>query len=157
MAYSRSKKNLGIISIYFGLTLLLEKIMGPLLFFIIRLWIAQIFWHSGLSKIQSWSTTLMLFKNEYKAPFFSPDIAAKLVAGTELSCPILLAIGFAARLATIPMLIMTGFIELTYLHSHEHLYWALLLGLILCYGPEQISLDFFIRKWFFPKDKWRLY
>ncbi len=108
---------------------------------------AQVFWDSGVCKFQSWPNTLMLFKYEYKVPIISPDLAAYLATITELTCPVLLVMGFAARLAVIPMLIVTAVIQCTYLCLNEHLYWAMLLGLILCYGPGPISFDFLFRKW----------
>lgn len=126
---------------YFSLIFFLKRFIGPLLFLTMRLWMAQIFWYSGLSKIQSWWTTIMLFKDQYKVPYLSPELAAYLAVGVELSCPILLALGLAARFATIPMLVMTAVIQLTYAVSTENFYWAVLLGLILCYGPGSLSLD----------------
>jgi putative oxidoreductase len=146
MAYSKTGKQSTIVRSYLNIILFLETYIGPLLFFFIRIWMAQIFWYSGLSKIQTWDTTILLFQNEYKVPLLSPEIAAYLAAGTELSCPILLVIGFAARLAVIPMLIMTAVIQSTYQCSYEHLYWAILLGFILCYGPNKISVDYFFRR-----------
>ncbi len=146
MAYSKVAKRSLIVRSYLNIIFFLEMFMGPLLFFFIRIWMAQIFWYSGLSKIQTWDTTILLFQNEYKVPFFSPEVAAYLSAGTELSCPILLVIGLVSRLAVIPLLIMTAVIQSTYQCSNEHLYWAMLLGLILCYGPGKLSLDFFFRR-----------
>jgi len=157
MAYSKSTRHAGFLSTYLSIIFFLENFIGPLLFCVIRLWMAHVFWYSGLSKIQSWSTTLMLFQNEYKVPFLPSDMAASLTVGVELSCPILLVLGLASRIAVIPMLIMTAVIQFTYLHSNEHFYWAMFLGLILCYGPGQLSLDFFFRKWVSPKEReWRM-
>jgi putative oxidoreductase len=132
---------------YLNLLFFLEKFIGPLFFLYVRLWIARIFWDSGLCKIQSWPTTLMLFKNEYKVPAFPPTLAAYFATLIELTCPVLIAIGFASRLAAIPMLIMTLVIQCTYLCVNEHIYWGMILGLIICYGPGTLSCDFFIRKW----------
>ena len=153
MAYSKSTLRSFLLKAYLNISFLLEKFVGPLLFLLIRLWMAQIFWHSGLSKIQSWSTTLLLFKNEYKVPYLSPEVAAYLAAATELSCPILLLLGLASRFAVIPMLIMVGVIQLTYVQSTENFYWAIFLGLILCYGAGPLSLDFFFRKQMLLKEK----
>lgn len=138
--------------VYFKIIFFMEGFFGPLLFLFIRFWIAQIFWNSGRCKIQSWPTTIMLFKNEYKVPLLSPDFAAYSATAIELICPVLLIIGFATRFAAIPMLIMAIVIQCTYLCSDEHIYWSTLLGLIICYGPGKISLDFLIRKWLAPKD-----
>ena len=137
---------------YISIVLFIEKYVGSLLFFVIRLWIAQVFWYSGMCKMQSWVTTLMLFKNEYKVPFLSPDFSAYSATSIEIVCPILLVLGLASRFAVLPMLVVTAVIQCTYLCSNEHLYWAMLLGLILCFGPGRLSLDFLIRRWLMPKN-----
>jgi len=153
MAFTKSALIFPIVKIYLSTILFLERFVGPVLFLIMRLWMAHIFWHSGLSKITSWSTTLLLFENEYKVPLLSPTIAAYLATMTEFSCPILLVLGLVARLAVIPMLIMTAVIQFTYLSACENFYWAIILGLILCYGPGQLSFDFLLRKWLSGKEK----
>ena len=151
MATSRST----ILVLYSRISVFLATFIGPLLFLAMRYWIADIFWRSCRAKMQSWSTTLMLFKNEYKVPCIPPETAAYLTVITEFVCPILLILGLASRFATIPMLIVTAVIQFTYLQSHEHFYWAVFLGLILCYGPGPLSIDYFIRKRF-DKNKPKL-
>ncbi|HJK86286.1 MAG TPA: DoxX family protein [Candidatus Megaira endosymbiont of Nemacystus decipiens] len=111
-----------------------------------RFWIARIFWYSGVQKFHNWSSTLALFKYEYRVPFITPDIAAFLAASAELTIPPLLVIGLASRLAAIPLLIMTMVIQFTYLDLIDHLYWALLLCTIIFYGPGRYSLDYIIKK-----------
>jgi putative oxidoreductase len=131
----------------------LDLFLTPVLLLGIRVWIAQVFWNSGLSKIQSWSTTIMLFENEYKVPLLSPEVAAYLTATFEITCPPLLVLGLGARLATLPLLVITAVIQFTYLNSPEHVYWAFLLGIILCYGPGQISIDALLKRRFFQSYK----
>lgn len=126
----------------------LEIFISPLVLLAIRLWMAQIFWYSGLVKISDWQSTLALFGQIYKVPYIPYDIAAYLATMTELTCPILLTLGIATRLATIPMIIMTLVIQFTYLQSSEHLYWLMLLGTLLCFGPGKLSLDYILRKKF---------
>src|SRR5690242_14619891 len=82
-----------------------------LLQFLLRLSIASVFWHSGMTKIASWDTTIALFRDEYMVPILPPEIAASLAATVELTCPVLLVLGLATRLATLPMLGMTFVIE----------------------------------------------
>ncbi len=135
-----------IIAIYLKIIQLLEKYCLPILLFYIRFWMAKIFWYSGLSKIDSWQSTLYLFKDMYKVPYIPPEIAAYLTTSAELICPILLFFGIATRLAVIPMLIITAVIDFTYLDILEHNYWAMLLGIILLYGPGKISIDHIISK-----------
>lgn len=119
----------------------LEHYGWPLLLLGIRLWMAHVFWRSGSIKLKHWEATLSLFRFEYKVPLINPDLAAYLATTTELACPILLIIGFMSRLATIPLLVMTGIIQLTYLSHHDHVYWSLLLGVILLKGAGSFSLD----------------
>lgn len=111
-----------------------------------RFWMAKIFWYSGLTKISSWQSTVFLFKDEYKVPIIPPEIAAYFATAFELTCPVLLVLGLGTRFATLPMLAMTAVIQFTYLDLIDHSYWAMLLALILFYGPGSLSLDHFISK-----------
>jgi putative oxidoreductase len=111
-----------------------------------RLCIAAVFWHSGMVKLASWQATLALFRYEYKIPLIPPEIAATLAAAVELTCPVLLVLGLAARLATLPMLAMTCVIQfLVYPEDWlQHLTWAAMLLFILSRGPGPLSLDHII-------------
>jgi putative oxidoreductase len=140
-----------IIDLYMSMVNILEKIGLPLILLVVRLWMAKIFWYSGLTKISSWQSTIYLFKEMYKVPVIPPEIAAYIATAFELSCPILLFLGFATRFATLPMLAMTAVIQFTYLDLIDHRYWAMLLLVILCYGPGTLSLDHFIKKKVFKR------
>jgi putative oxidoreductase len=108
-----------------------------------RLAIAAVFWRSGQTKIASWDLTLQLFRDEYHVPLLPPEIAAPLAAATELSMPVLLILGLASRLATLPLLAMTLIIQIFVYPTNwpEHLTWATLLLLILIRGAGPLSLD----------------
>lgn len=131
---------------YLGFTTFLEKWMMPLLVLFMRFWMAKIFWYSGLTKISSWDATVYLFKEEYKVPIVPPELAAYFATGFELLCPVLLVLGFASRLATLPLLAMTAVIQFTYLDLIDHRYWAMLLCLIFFYGPGKFSVDHLFKK-----------
>lgn len=137
-----------IIQIYLSVTKVLEKIALPVLVLFMRLWMAKIFWYSGMTKISNWQSTVFLFREEYKVPFVPPEITACLATSFELACPVLLIFGFATRLATLPLLAMTAVIQFTYLDLIDHRYWAMLLALILFYDPGSLSLDHLISKKF---------
>jgi putative oxidoreductase len=139
-----------IFNIYNKLLCVLNALANPMAL-IIRLWMAKIFWASGILKINDWSNTIYLFTNEHPVPFLPPLLAAISATTFELLCPVLLTVGFATRLATLPMLAMTAVINFTYDNSPEHYYWAILLGTILFYGPGKLSLDYFISKKFSDK------
>lgn len=131
-------------SFYLKLTEIAARIALPALILIIRIWMARIFWYSGLTKINNMDNTIYLFKYEYKVPFIPAELAAYLTMFTEVSMPIFLVLGFGARLATLPLLIMTAIIEFTYLSLPEHTYWTFLLCIIAFYGPGRFSLDNFL-------------
>ena len=116
------------------------------LILVIRLWIAHVFWVSGLLKVEDFSTTVLLFTNEHPVPYVPPVVAAAFSTIFELGCPVLLALGLGARLATLPLLLITAVMQFTYENATEHYYWAMLLCTILVYGPEKISLDYWISK-----------
>lgn len=131
-----------------ALIALLERFPLGILQFIFRLSIASVFWKSGLTKIASWQTTVVLFRDEYKVPLLPPETAAYLAASVELICPVLLIVGLATRAATLPMLAMT-FVIGVFVYPEdwiEHLTWAAMLLFILTRGPGPISLD----RWLWP-------
>jgi putative oxidoreductase len=124
----------------------LERFPVSVLQLLLRLSIAVVFWDAGVVKITSWQPTVALFANEYKVPLLPPEIAATLAAAVELTCPVLLVLGLATRLATLPMLGMTFVIE-TFVYPdlwRIHLMWATILLFILTRGPGALSLDYFI-------------
>src|SRR5437016_4032929 len=135
-----------IINIYFKTVYFLEKIGMPILLLFMRIWMAKIFWYSGLTKISSWQSTVLLFKEEYHVPVISPEFAAYAATAIELTCPWLLVLGIATRFATIPMICMTLVIQFAYQDQMDHYYWLMILALILCYGPGLLSVDNYIEK-----------
>ena len=50
----------------------LDCTLTPLFDLMIRLYVAEAFFKSGLTKIQDWSVTLALFENEYHVPLLPP-------------------------------------------------------------------------------------
>ena len=122
---------------------LVRQVSGlqPFLLLGMRLWIASIFWKSGVLKIQDFDTAILLFTEEHPVPFLSPVIAAALGTFFELVCPVMLALGLGSRLATLPLLAMTAVIQFTYLDNIQHYYWAMLLITILIFGPGKWSAD----------------
>lgn len=129
------------------LVAVLTRYATPAYQIFLRLWMAEIFWSSGLTKIASWQTRVALFRDEYQVPILPPEIAAALATTAELACPVLLVLGLGARLATLPLIVMTLVIQFTYLDRAEHFYWLMVLGLIALRGPGLLSVDALIRRW----------
>ncbi|MFY8105472.1 MAG: DoxX family protein [Elstera sp.] len=113
-----------------------------------RWMIGEIFFRSGLVKLASFETTVDLFRDEYRTPFLSPEVAAILATATELTMPVLLILGLFARLAAIPMLVMTFVIQATYFYHSEHYFWAIVLLAIIIRGPGAWSIDHWLRRRF---------
>jgi putative oxidoreductase len=113
-----------------------------------RLGVGAVFFKSGLTKIASWELTLQLFQDEYAVPLLPVPLAATLAAATELSMPVLLVLGLAARLAALPLLGMTLVIQLFVYPENwaEHLMWASLLLFIVTRGAGAFSLDHVVRR-----------
>ncbi len=131
-------------------SLLAELERVPLSFFqfVFRLSVGGVFWHSGLSKLDSWQITVVLFRDEYRVPVLPPELAATVATGVELSMPVLLVLGLATRLATLPLLAMTLVIQ-TFVYPESwnaHLMWIAMLGFVLTRGPGALSLDHLIAR-----------
>lgn len=112
----------------------------PLLF---RLALAAVFFRAGLAKATSWEPTVALFRDEYRVPVLSPEIAAALATTFELGCSVLLVLGLATRLATLPLLGMIAVIQICVYPSAwpEHLTWASILLFLLTRGPGPVAVD----------------
>lgn len=124
---------------------------SPALDLVIRLWLAEIFFKSGLTKIASWDTTLALFDGEYQVPLLPPTVAAYLGTGVELLFPVLLALGLATRFASLVLfafnwIAVISYPDLSEVGFKDHLYWGLLLLVPLLHGPGKVSLDFLIAR-----------
>ena len=120
--------------------------LEPLWWVLLRVWIALVFFKSGLTKIEDFETTIMLFEEEYQVPMLSPYFAALSATFFELVMPVALVLGLATRFAAIPLLIMTVVIQFTYMDHVQHYYWGIvLLGLIL-HGGGKLSADYLIER-----------
>lgn len=133
------------------------KFPSSILGLIIRIGIADVFWRSGQTKVSGWhvtDTTVQLFRDEYKVPVLSPEVAATLAAVQEHLFSLLLIIGLASRLSAIGLLGMTAVIELFVypLNWPDHLLWTGSLLYVVTRGPGQFSLDALIRRHFKGMD-----
>ena len=112
----------------------------------IRLYIAWVFFKSGLLKIQSWESTLALFEYEFAVPLLSPVAAAYLGTAAELGLPVLLALGLAGRFAALSLFLFNAIAVISYpdlsdVGRQHHLYWGMLLAMLTVHGPGRFSAD----------------
>jgi putative oxidoreductase len=114
-----------------------------------RLYVAKVFFLSGLTKIRDWETTLALFTDEYQVPLLPPELAAPLGTAGELVLPVLLVLGLGGRLAAAGLFVVNlvavlSLAEIAEAALQQHVFWgSLLLGLVL-WGPGRWSVDAFV-------------
>jgi putative oxidoreductase len=127
--------------------------LSPGLDLVIRVWVAKVFWDSGLTKIASWDSTVALFTYEYHVPLLSPELAAFLGTAVELSMPVLLVLGLGTRFGAAVLFVFNIIAVISYPDLNEiglkdHQYWGLLLLVPLLHGPGRLSIDHFLRRKF---------
>ena len=127
--------------------------LSPVSILALRLWVAWVFFKSGMLKFNSWDSTMYLFENEYDVPIFSPEIAAVMGTAAELTLPILLAFGLAGRFGAIALFLFNIMAVLSYPDINaagirDHQVWGLMLLVPVLMGPGKLSLDHLIGKKF---------
>ena len=120
--------------------------LAPLVDLALRLFVAAVFFKSGLTKIASWDATLSLFENEYAVPLLPPEAAALLGTGVELFFPVLLVLGLGTRFAAGVLFVFNAVAVLSYpdlgaAGLKDHQTWGLLLLVTLTHGAGALSLD----------------
>ena len=124
--------------------------LQPLALLAARLYVAWVFFASGLTKLDDWESTLFLFEYEYQVPVLNFVMAAYLATLGEIILPILLSLGLASRFSAIGL----GIVNVVAVISLEdiaaaalygHVIWGLLLLSITLWGAGKISLDRFIK------------
>jgi putative oxidoreductase len=142
------------------LSALFECIPTDVISLLARLGIGTVFLRSGLLKIDGitrenaftylqnvsgWANgnTLALFRDEYKIPLLSPELAAYMGTAAEITMPILLFAGLFTRFAALALLCMTLTIQIfVYPNAFDtHSVWAVSLLFLMKYGAGRFSLD----------------
>src|SRR5437879_1481534 len=125
------------------ITGVLQRLPLPLIQLLFRLAIAAVFLKAGLTKTANWMLTVQLFADEYQVPVLSPEIATMMSVTFEFGCSILLVLGLATRLATLPLLRMLAVLQpIAYPNAcSDHLTWGSILLFLLTRGGGALSLD----------------
>lgn len=122
----------------------------PLLLLFCRLWVAWVFFKSGMTKISYWDSTLYLFELEYQVPILPWELAAYMGTAAELILPVFIALGLLTRpmaailfvfniiaVVSYPLLWEKGF--------YDHQLWGLMILIVVVWGPGPFSADKVIR------------
>src|SRR5450631_3989236 len=98
---------------YAGFGRLIDKLQ-PIFALVVRLYVARVFFTSGLIKVQGWDCTVALFQNEFHVPALPPYAAAVLGTGAELFLAVLLALGIGTRFTAIAMFVFNIIAVISY-------------------------------------------
>jgi putative oxidoreductase len=144
----------GLAAFYCTVSAWLAK-LEPLVLLGFRLYVARVFFMSGLTKLRDWSSTVALFTNEYHVPLLSPPVAAALGAATELSMPVLLVLGLASRFASGVLFLFNIVAVVSYYATlaetggiKDHVLWGTMLLVLTIFGPGRVAIDRWLeRRW----------
>ncbi|HWA61849.1 MAG TPA: DoxX family protein [Caulobacteraceae bacterium] len=103
----------------------------------------SVFIRSGTQKLSDWSSTLMLFRDEYHTPVLPPVIAAYSATTLEIGCSTLILLGLMTRVSTLLLLGMTATIQI-FIYPEAwptHIQWLAFMIVLVLRGPGRLSLD----------------
>jgi len=106
----------------------------------------SIFFVSGLAKLDDFEETIELFEEDWVIPLLPAEPAAYLATAGELVLPVLLILGLFTRIGALGLLVMTIVIQMFAIQDPQHYIWMLVLGLLVGYGGNKISLDYLLLK-----------
>lgn len=112
-----------------------------------RIAMAGIFFLSARTKVEGLltvnDTAYTLFREDYKVPLLSPELAAHLATYAEHLFPVLLVLGLLTRLSALALLGMTAVIQIFVYPDAwpTHLSWAVALLYLAGRGGGPLSLD----------------
>lgn len=139
--------------VYVGLVENLQGLAVPALLLFCRLWVAWVFFNSGLVKIGTWDSTLFLFEYEYQVPILPWELAAYVGTATELIIPVFIALGlftrpFAAILFIFNIMAVVSYPVLWEKGFYDHQLWGLMILINLIWGAGILSADHILAKRF---------
>ncbi|MEE9444294.1 MAG: DoxX family protein [Cocleimonas sp.] len=141
----------------------LNLFLKPVMLLGFRLYIAYVFFKSGLTKVDDsfmvTSSTIDLFKYEYM-PYVSEGLAtisAYLASYAELIIPVLLVLGFLTRPASLALFVLNAVAAYSLAQTDfasaaghwQHVTWGVIIAVLFAFGPGAISID----KWI--SNKWK--
>ena len=114
-----------------------------------RIGVGLAFLNAGLLKYRSFDYATRLFEETYKIPLLAPAVEARSAMVNELTCSMLLLLGLATRVATLPLLAMMLIIQIVYPSAWpDHVLWGSILIFLLMRGPGPFSIDHLINRHF---------
>jgi len=128
------------------------EFLAPLLDLALRLYVADVFFKSGLTKIKSWDSTLYLFSDVYQVPLLNTDVAAYMATAGELGLSVLLVLGLFGRFAAAGLFILNAVAAYSYYSGlseaglFQHFCWGTLLIVLLVLSRGRWAADAWLEK-----------
>lgn len=125
--------------------------LQPVAALLARVYVAQVFFAAGLTKLRDWDITLALFMDEYKVPLLSPTMAALMGTAGELVLPVLLLLGLGGRvpalgLSVVNVVAVLSLSEIAPAALQQHMTWGALLAALALFGSGRFTLDAWLRR-----------
>jgi len=122
-------------------------VFAPLVNLAARIYVGySIFFVSGLAKLDDFEGTVELFEEDWIIPLLPPQPAAFLATAGELILPVMLILGLFTRFAALGLFIMAVVIQVYAIQDPQHYLWMLVLGMLMAYGGDKLSMDNFFLK-----------
>ena len=111
-----------------------------------RVYVAQVFFMSGLTKLRDWDITLALFADEYHVPLLPTPVAAAMGTAGELVLPVLLVLGLGGRFAALGLSVVNAvavisLADIAPAALQQHITWGVLLAGLAVFGTGTWSGD----------------
>ena len=124
--------------------------LSPLFLLGLRVYVANAYFKSGLTKIQDFSSTVALFENEYKVPIISPTLAAASGTVAELVLPALLVTGLASRPTALALFVfnivaVVSYPDISDSGVKDHVLWGTMILVVLIFGSGRFSFDHWLK------------
>ena len=124
--------------------------LSPLFLLGLRVYVANAYFKSGLTKIQDFSSTVALFENEYKVPIISPTLAAASGTVAELVLPALLVAGLASRPTALALFVfnivaVVSYPDISDSGVKDHVLWGTMILVVLIFGSGRFSFDHWLK------------
>ena len=145
-----SPKIINLVTQYDSLIGRLQALFVPLILLFCRVWVAWVFFNSGLTKIASWDSTLYLFELEYQVPIIPWELAAYLGTAAELILPVFMVLGLltrpmAAILFVFNIIAVVSYPVLWEQGFYDHQLWGLMILIVVVWGAGPLSADKLIK------------
>lgn len=130
----------------------LEWLQAPALL-AARLYVARVFFMSGLESLRSWDATVYLYEHAFHVAVLPPHVAAVMGTAGEVLLPPLLALGLFGRFGALGLSVVNAVALLSYLYALQapaimfHVIWGILLIVVALWGPGKWSIDHLWATW----------